>query len=244
MNQMDLEILGAQGFFVGRREVDCCSKEEIIDSALDEEIPIDKFSFLSFKDRETIRLIREGKKEETQFTFFWATESPFSQWHKSSFISSMLFYQGITQPQREYLEDSLPLKELEFTSAEQFMMYHKAIIFLDRATAEDIMNSSNTRKIKELGRQVKNYDDDIWTYYRSNVVYMANYLKFSQNTELMSALVETMGTTLVEAAPTDKIWGIGLTEDDPRAQTRRTWQGKNLLGEILTLLRMEFTGMY
>jgi ribA/ribD-fused uncharacterized protein len=60
----------------------------------------------------------------------------------------------------------------------------------------------------------------------------------------MDALTNTMGTTLVEAAPNDKIWRIGLAEDNPRAQKRETWEGKNLLGEILTLLRMEFMEMY
>lgn len=243
MNEIDIEIIGAQGFFVNRRDVGLESKEEIIDIALNDQIPIERLSFLNWKERKIVESIREYKKKERQFTFFWETRSPFSQWHKSIFTSSVFFHNGVTEMQKEYLKKSLP-KELSFSSAEQFMMYHKAILFLDREIANSIMNTENPRKIKELGRQIKNYDDDVWRYHRSNVVYTGNYLKFSQNPELMNALADTMGTTLVEAAPNDKIWGIGLSADDPKAQQRETWIGKNLLGEILTLLRVEFMGIY
>lgn len=241
MNQLDEKILDDLKYYAGRRDVGSESKEELIDIALNEQIPIQKLTFLHWKDKDLIKSIRE--REETQFTFFWETQSPFSQWYKSFFTASVLFHKGITNEQREYLSNSLP-KELEFSSAEQFMMYHKALIFLDREIADSIMKTSNPRKIKELGRQVKNYDDNVWHYHRSDVVYAANLLKFEQNQGIMGALADTMGTTLVEAAPNDKIWGIGLAADDPKAQQRETWEGKNLLGEILTQIRVELMGEY
>ena len=43
----------------------------------------------------------------------------------------------------------------------------------------------------------------------------------------------------MEASPTDKIWGIGLSKDDPRAADRSKWRGTNWLGEILTEVREE-----
>ena len=244
MNELDRSIVDAQGFFVGRRDVGYESKEEFIEDALNKDVPIEnlRFSYWKKEEIDLLKAIRE--RDETQFTFFWETKSPFSQWHKSLFKSSdVSFHKGIYEQQKEYLKSSLP-NELEFSSAEQFMMYHKAIIFLDREIADNILNTSNPRKLKELGRQVKNYDDDIWKYHRSNVIYAANKAKFSQTPRLMDVLTDTMGTTLVEAAPNDKIWGIGLVADDIKAQKRETWEGKNLLGEILTLLRMEFMGMY
>jgi len=43
----------------------------------------------------------------------------------------------------------------------------------------------------------------------------------------------TGGKTIVEASPYDKIWGIGLSKDDPRALDRSQWQGTNWLGEAI-----------
>ncbi len=243
MNNQESKILGDLGFFVGRRDVGSESKEEFLEYAIDLETNLDLITWFSAKDKELLSLIRQSKTEEKEFTFFWETKSPFSQWHKSEFIGTGIYHKGILPEQKEYIKNRIP-KEVKFSSAEQYMMYHKALIFLDWEISNAIIETSNPRKIKELGRQIKNFDDEIWQYFRSNIVYQGNYLKFMQNDELMGVLADTIGTTLVEAAPNDKIWGIGLTADDTKAHQRETWEGKNLLGEILTLLRIEFMGMY
>lgn len=177
------------------------------------------------------------------FTYFWITKSPFSQWHKSIF-SATTFISGDIETKEKALQNIFPIDVQEYSSAEQFMMYHKAMIFLNREIAYQIMQTDNVCKIKKLGRQVKNYDEYVWKYFRSKVVYEGNKAKFTQNESLKEALFATKGTTLVEAAPNDAIWGIGLAEDDPRAKKRETWKGKNLLGEILTQLRVDLIGEY
>ncbi len=153
--------------------------------------------------------------EPDGYHFFWENSSPFSQWHKCSFSAL-----GLT-----------------FNSAEQYMMFQKALLFDDKETAEKILNTRDVRKQKELGRQVKGFDDEIWKTNCLRIVYEANKYKFTQNEDLLLKLLSTQGQLLVEASPYDTIWGIGLSADDPRAQDKAQWLGTNWLGYVLTQLR-------
>lgn len=206
---------------------------------------ISENSLKDIVDRGTIDKIlyrRRFINEEEKFTFFWETTSPFSQWHKSKFIGPPYI---LNDKEIERIVNGLfPTINVEYSSAEQFMMYHKAILFLDRKSAGLIMGTSNVREVKELGRHVVNFDNSVWNYFRSRVVYEGNKLKFTQNEKLRDSLFATKGTTLVEASPNDSIWGIGVTRTDLQASRRELWPGRNLLGEILTQIRIELMGEY
>ena len=67
--------------------------------------------------------------------------------------------------------------------------------------------------------------------------YFSFLFQFSQNKNLLSTILETHPRTLVEASPFDKVWGIGLEANDPRASNRKYWKGQNLLGQALTEVR-------
>src|SRR5690349_8988998 len=69
------------------------------------------------------------------------------------------------------------------------------------------------------------------------IVFRGNRAKFTTHRDLLALLLETHGSTLVEASPLDTIWGIGLAADDPSASDRSAWRGTNWLGEVLTRLR-------
>ncbi len=126
---------------------------------------------------------------------------------------------------------------LQFNCAEQFMMYHKAIAMKDNETASKILQEKQPQAQKALGREVKNYNEEVWNRQRLNVVYLGNYYKYTQNEELLKILLSTKNTLLVEASPFDKIWGIGLDSYDARLVSPDMWPGKNYLGKVLTLLR-------
>lgn len=126
---------------------------------------------------------------------------------------------------------------IKFNTAEQYMMYQKAITFDDNEIANRILEETNPKVQKALGRQVKNFDVDVWNAVSRDVVYKGNYLKFTQNPNLKVLLLNVKEDELVEASPYDKIWGIGMGADDPRCQDKNKWQGSNWLGEVLTKLR-------
>ena len=161
-----------------------------------------------------------------QFTFFY--NGPFSQWYPSPFV----------------------IDERKFVNAEQFMMYSKAVLFKDVDAAYRIMESNNPAEQKALGRQIKNFDVETWNGAVGpmlpkawTVVKKGSLNKFSQNPELLKVLADTVGTTLVEASFYDKIWGIGLSEDDSARYKRKNWLGTNWLGRILTDIRFELCGI-
>lgn len=155
----------------------------------------------------------------SKYTFFYKTRHPFSNWHPANF------------------EDA---DGIEYDCSEQYMMYQKAVLFEDLDIAEEILETSDPGKHKALGRKIKGFDSAIWEANAKRIVYDGCKLKFEQNPRLLKTLLETEGTLLVEASPYDKIWGIGLGEDDPRINDPKNWQGKNWLGEVLTDLRDSF----
>jgi predicted NAD-dependent protein-ADP-ribosyltransferase YbiA (DUF1768 family) len=46
---------------------------------------------------------------------------------------------------------------------EQYMMYGKAMCFHDETIAKQILQTDDVTRIKELGRLVSNYNDQIWS---------------------------------------------------------------------------------
>lgn len=147
------------------------------------------------------------------YTFFWG--GPFSQWYKSEFM----------------------LDNITYTTAEQYMMAEKALLFKDMDIYNQILKTNDPKKCKKLGQQVKNFDQKIWDNNKEQIVYMGNYAKFSQNMVLKETLLTTQDTILVEASPYDTIWGIGLAEDNIDCKNKSKWKGQNLLGFILTKVR-------
>lgn len=127
--------------------------------------------------------------------------------------------------------------EHEFSCMEQFMMYRKAICFEDSITAEQILAATDAAYIKELGRKVSNYNENVWNGLRQLIVYEGLLAKFSQNEEFRNRLLSTGDVILAECAVKDCIWGIGLSMTDPDRFNITSWRGQNLLGYALMMVR-------
>ena len=66
-----------------------------------------------------------------------------------------------------------------------------------------------------------------------DIVLRGTLAKFSQNAELREYLLGTGDAVLVEASPYDRIWGVGLAQDDPLIRDPGNWRGENLIGFVL-----------
>jgi len=161
--------------------------------------------------------------ERLKYVFFWGhqpgmngvTASCFSQWYSAPFV----------------------IDGQRYPTAEHYMMAEKAALFGDQATRAQVLQAPNPGAAKALGRQVLGFDEATWLEQRFSIVTRANEAKFSQNAELGQFLKQTGSRVLVEASPLDKIWGIGLAQDDDRTNNPNQWQGLNLLGFALMRVR-------
>lgn len=129
------------------------------------------------------------------------------------------------------------VSEIVFSSMEQYMMYEKAVCFHDEEIASQILKTEDVAEIKQLGRAVKKYDENVWNGMRQLVVYEGLMAKFSQNENLRNHLKDTKDTILAECAVKDRIWGIGLSMTDPDRLDKDKWRGQNLLGYTLMMVR-------
>lgn len=163
-----------------------------------------------------------------------------------------LFFYGHTNDKKEVTKSSLSQwyikdfkeNDLLFNCMEKYMMYNKALLFDDKDIANEILNNNQPKAIKELGRKVKNFNDELWDKMKYKIVFTGNYYKFSQNTDLRNFLLSTKNKVLVEASPYDKVWGIKIKYDDENIENPFCWKGKNLLGFALMEARDEIKRVY
>lgn len=121
------------------------------------------------------------------------------------------------------------------------MMHHKALLTGDTASAALILNSLDPGEQKALGRQVKGWKEKSkeWDRIKFDTVVEGTWLKFTQATEhggaLRRKLLETGERELVEAAGSDRVWGVGYSAEHA-GEMRHNW-GQNLLGKALMSVR-------
>src|SRR5688572_8292401 len=159
--------------------------------------------------------VRAG--DRPKYVFFWGHQS-----RRNGAVGPECFSQWYPAP--------FELDGARFASAEHYMMWSKAKLFDDDASATAILSANNPGAAKALGRAVRGFSDERWNTHRFDIVVRASIGKFSQNAALGAYLVGTHPRVLVEASPVDTIWGIGLDAKDEKASDPLTWRGENLLG--------------
>lgn len=245
------------------------SQEMLEMFAKDKEIPINIVFHESYKKPLEILLSKKtNQKTENinkEYTFFFHLTSPFSNFHPArfeykdfTFISNeqfMMFSKAKTFGDEETANriinifNEFMIEPGVFKNEENKLCFQLASSFKrGEITTDQILKNKEYceawnnihKKIKALGREVKNYDDDIWSEKREKVVFFGAREKFNQNENLKQILLDTKDSYLVEASPYDKIWGIGLSATDAKKIPENKWPGQNLLGKVLTNLKNEF----
>ncbi|KAF2262777.1 DUF1768-domain-containing protein, partial [Lojkania enalia] len=129
-----------------------------------------------------------------------------------------------------------------YATAEMWMMVQKARLFGDHVQHQEIatemLQTTDPKKHKSLGRQVRNFDAAIWDKEKLGIVIQGNYLKFTKSVDaatLRGMLLETGEREIVEASPLDRVWGVGFGEKNAR-RNREKW-GRNLLGVAVMEVR-------
>lgn len=155
-----------------------------------------------------------------KYLYFWGdrerpdgviTQTCLSQWYNAGFT-----HEGI-----------------HYVTAEHWMMAEKARLFGDKDTLGRILEVKKPALAKKLGREVKDFNVEIWKEHMRGIVANGSYLKFSQNPDLLAYLKTTGSKILVEASPFDPHWGIGMNKEDAEKVSPQEWKGSNWLGWCL-----------
>lgn len=124
-----------------------------------------------------------------------------------------------------------------YTSVEQYFMSRKAAMFGDFETLGKIMKAEHPAEQKKLGREVKGFNGEIWDYWKYKVMIDGTLAKFTSSKHLTDTMLDTHDKVLVEASPTDLIWGVGLHYNDDKILDKDNWRGQNQLGKALMHIR-------
>jgi ribA/ribD-fused uncharacterized protein len=154
-------------------------------------------------------------RETEKFVFFWETADIYSNWYPAKFRMD-----GHT-----------------FANSEQAMMYEKAKLMGDESSIAKILKTTDPKKVKKLGREVKPWKEDLWKKHRLEIMTRVCLAKFKSNPTLTEKLKATGDKILVEASPYDDIWGIGMRDSDAGVENPKKWKGLNLLGQALMNVR-------
>jgi ribA/ribD-fused uncharacterized protein len=167
----------------------------------------------------TTTTVHTGAPAPTQLGF-WRETEPLgfcSNWHPTGF----------------------DFRGTHFATGEHRMMWQKACLMGDAGKAAQIPSAPTPRKAKELGGEVKPYDGALWDAVREQLVYYGVREKFLANDLERNLLLSTGSALLAEASPYDKVWGVGMTADDPRFSNPAKWEGENLLGRACMRARAD-----
>ena len=120
------------------------------------------------------------------------------RWNSGELFEFFLFYghkppfQGVDAScLSQWFERDFRIDDIEYSTAEHWMMAEKARLFNDDQMLEAILDSQGPREAKALGRKVRDFDQATWEQHRFEIVRRGNYAKFKQNKDMKEFLLST-----------------------------------------------------
>lgn len=127
-----------------------------------------------------------------------------------------------------------------YANSEQYMMYHKVMMFGRKDFADQIMQTTNPAECKCIaGQKFPEFNSVTWGSTCYTIVKRGVKAKFRQNQAIGEILLGTGNALLAECSLKDKKWGIDVDINDPDRLDTSKWNGKNMLGRILMEIRGE-----
>ena len=146
--------------------------------------------------------------------YFYGNASPFSNFYP---VINGFTYDGVHLP-----------------TSEHHLMYQKALLMGDAATAGKIREATKPLEAKRLGRKVAPFDQQKWAANCEDLMTNILIAKF-KHPGMRDHLVDTGFANIYEASHRDKIWGIGISVK--AAEAGAAHNGRNLLGKCLMRAR-------
>ena len=134
---------------------------------------------------------KAAQKEDSSHIAFHGELSPYSNFHRSSFV----------------------LNDHQFHSMEQWIQYQKALHFGDSFTANQILATTTPYESKRLGYHVNGFDIGRWKNEGYDLCLEGIRAKFVQNPPLLNMLKSTEPKVIVESS-LDRLWGTGIQLHD------------------------------
>ena len=156
-------------------------------------------------------------KQTDSVTLFFTKASPLSNFHPSQFEFDGRIY----------------------NCAEQYIAYEKALLFGEPDIAAEILRERDPRIQKRKATNLPNFAETQWKDHATAILKPVLTAKFMQNEQLKAFLLSTGDNVIGEASPSDQLFGIGLSLNNPSAVDNSLWCGGNLQGSTLMEVRDE-----
>ena len=136
-----------------------------------------------------------------------------------------------------HFKSSFGIDGQQYSSMEQYLMSQKALLCHNQSLHEKIMKEDDPKVIKALGRNVYEFKSSVWEQEVDKILEKGLMAKFSSSQDLLSYLKSTGETTIIEANPSDKLYGVGISLEGDDLWHKDRWRGQNKLGKMLMKVR-------